>query len=222
MNILSNIKSVVILIIRTNMDDLFTELLEKTKEIGYVALTAYPIIYVKGLPSVKMSEIVLFESGEKGMVLSLSEDYAEVVLFPSNSVSMGTKVVRTLKPFSIGISDAFIGNTVDPMGRPFDNNVKITNIKEYRYIDSIAPKLDAREKVNQPLLTGVSVVDMMVPLGKGQRELVLGDRKIGKTAFLLQTIMTQAKLGTLCIYAGIGKKKMEAKLVETFIKEKGI
>lgn len=204
------------------MENKFDQLLEETKEIGYVALTAYPLLYVKGLPSVKMSEIVQFESGEQGMVISLSEEYAEVVLFSKTSVSIGQRVVRTLKPFSIPISDQYMGTAIDPMGNPFDDAVKITDIKEERYIDALPTKLDTRERVTEPLLTGVGIVDAMVPLGKGQRELVLGDRKVGKTAFLLQTMMTQAKLGTLCIYAGIGRKKMEAKYVESFVKNKGI
>lgn len=204
------------------MDNNFDELLEKTKEIGFVGLTAYPLIYVKGLPSVKMSEIVFFESGEHGMVISLSEEYAEVVLFSKESVPIGTRVVRTLKPYSFPISDDYFGKIVDPLGRPYEKSIEIKNIKEERYIDALPTKIDTRERVTQSLLTGVSVVDLMVPLGKGQREMVLGDRKSGKTAFLLQTLMTQAKEGTICIYAGIGKKKMEAKMVEGFIKEKGI
>lgn len=204
------------------MNNNFDQLLEQTKEIGYVALTAYPIIYVKGLPKVKMWEMVLFESGERGMVLSLTEDYAEIVLFSYESVAIGTKVVRTTKPFHIPISDSYIGTAIDPFGTPFDPSIKIENIKEERYIDALPSKIDKREKVKDPLLTGVSIVDMMVPLGKGQREMVLGDRKVGKTAFLLQTLMTQAKEGTLCIYAGIGRKKMEAKYVEGFVKSRGL
>lgn len=204
------------------MNDNFEELLEKTEEIGYVGLSAYPITYVKGLPSVRMSEIVLFESGEKGLVISLSDDYVEVVLFSKEPVAIGTRVARTLNTLSVPISDSYIGNTIDPLGNPFSDDVKIKDIKEMRFIDALPSKIDARERVTESLLTGVSVIDLMVPLGKGQREMVLGDRKSGKTAFLLQTIMTQAKQGTLCIYAGIGKKKMEAKYVEGFIKEKGI
>jgi F-type H+-transporting ATPase subunit alpha len=204
------------------MSEGFEQLLEKTEEIGYVALTAYPIIYVKGIPSVKMSEIVLFETGESGLVISLSDDYVEVVLFSKETVSIGTRVVRTMNTLSVPISDSYFGNTINPLGEPFDEDTKISDIKELRYIDALPSKIDARERVTESLLTGVSVIDMMVPLGKGQREMVLGDRKSGKTAFLLQTIMTQAKEGTLCIYAGIGKKKMEAKYVEGFIKEKGI
>jgi len=204
------------------MENRFEELLQETKEIGYVGLTAYPILYIKGIPSVRMSEIVLFESGELGMVISLSEEYAEVVLFSKESVPIGTRVVRTLKPFHLDISDSYMGNFIDPTGRPYDDKIKITDIKESRYIDALPTKIDTREQVLEPLLTGVSVVDLMVPLGKGQREMVLGDRKVGKTAFLLQAMLTQAKEGTLCIYAGIGKKKMEAKMVESFVREKGI
>jgi len=204
------------------MQDRFEQLLEQTKEIGYVGLTAYPIIYIKGLPSVKMSEIVLFESGVIGMIISLSEEFAEAVLFSAKPIPIGARVVRTLQPFHLDISDSYIGNFIDPAGEPFDDKVVITNIKESRFIDALPSKIDARERVLEPLLTGVNVVDLMVPLGKGQREMVLGDRKAGKTAFLLQTILTQAKEGTLCIYAGIGKKKMEAKLVESFVRDKGI
>jgi len=204
------------------MENRFEELLQKTKEVGYVGLTAYPILYIKGIPSVKMSEIVLFETGERGLVVSLSEEYVEVVLFSETSIPIGTRAVGTQKPFHLPISDSYIGNFVDAMGNPFDENIKIENIIESRHIDALPTKLDTRERVVEPLLTGVGVVDLMVPLGKGQREMVLGDRKVGKTAFLLQTIVTQAKEGTLCIYCGIGKKKTEAKYVEGFIKEKGV
>lgn len=204
------------------MENRFEQLLEETKEIGFVGMTAYPIIYVKGIPSVRMSEIVLFEGGELGLVISLSEEYAEVVLFSKESVPIGTRVVRTTKPFHLDISDSYIGNYIDPTGKPFKEDVQIKDIKDSRYIDALPTKLDTRERVLEPLLTGVSVVDLMVPLGKGQREMVLGDRKVGKTAFLLQTVMTQAREGTLCIYAGIGKKKMEAKSVEAYVKEKNI
>lgn len=207
---------------RKQMENNFENLLQKNKEIGFVGLTAYPILYIKGIPSVKMNEIVLFETGEEGMVISLSEKYAEVVLFSKTSVPIGTRVVGTGKPFYLPISDSYIGNFVDSMGNPFDNSIKIENVKESRYIDALPTKLDTRERVLEPLLTGVSVVDQMVPLGKGQREMVLGDRKVGKTAFLLQTITTQAKEGTLCIYCGVGKKKTEAKYVEGYIKEKGV
>lgn len=202
--------------------DGFEDLLEKTKEIGFVALTAYPIIYVKGIPSVRMWEIVMFESGEEGMVLSLSEEYAEIVLFSLNAVPIGTRVVRTGNPLHVPMSTDYIGKIVDPLGRPFEENVQIKNIEESRYVDALPLKIDSREKVKEPLLTGVSVVDMMVPLGKGQREMVLGDRKVGKTAFLMQLMLAQAKAGTLCIYAGIGRKKMEAKIVEAFINDRGI
>jgi len=204
------------------MENRFEQLLEQTKEIGYVGLTAYPVIYIKGIPSVRMSEIVLFEGGELGMVISLSEEYAEVVLFSEKSLPIGTRVVRTLSPFHLPISDSYIGNFIDSTGKPFDEKIEIKDIKESRFIDALPSKIDTRERVLEPLLTGVSVVDLMVPLGKGQREMVIGDRKVGKTAFLLQTMLTQAREGTLCIYAGIGKKKMEAKVVESFVKEKGI
>ena len=200
----------------------FDQLLDETKEIGFVALTAYPLMYIKGLPSVKMSEIVLFESGEMALVVSLSEEYAEVVMLSETIPEIGTKVVRTMAPYSMPVSDQYMGHFIDPLGRPYDESVQITDIKEERYIDALPSKLDARERVTEPLLTGVSIIDQMVPLGMGQREMVLGDRKVGKTAFLLQTMTTQSKLGTLCIYAGIGKKKMEAKQVEGYIKEHGI
>jgi F-type H+-transporting ATPase subunit alpha len=151
------------------MENNFENLLEKNKEIGFVGLTAYPILYIKGIPSVKMWEIVLFETGERGMVISLSEKHAEVVLFSETSVPIGTRVVGTGNPFYLPISDSYVGNFIDSMGQPFDENVKIENIKEERYIDALPTKLDTRERVVEPLLTGVSVVDLMVPLGKGQR-----------------------------------------------------
>ena len=195
----------------------FNKCLELTGETGYVESVIPPIVYVNGLPGVRFGEVVYFETGEMGTVIALGSDNAEVLLYSRNPIVVGTQVARSGMPLKMPVGGEYIGHSIDPLGRSTSESVYIPRPTEYRILDRPAPGIDMREKITQSFETGVAVVDLMIPLGRGQRELVLGDRKTGKTEFLMQVLLTQAKQGSICIYTGIGKKKVDIKRAEEFV-----
>lgn len=197
----------------------FTEYLEQFSEIGVVELVAYPIVQIKGLPTVRPNEVVLFETGEIGQVTFINDEYVGVLTFSEKPVLMGTRASRTGKSLEVPVGDSLLGKSIDPLGRSLDRTQPSGIFTEFRPIEVVPRGISERVKITKPLETGVTVVDMMVPLGQGQRELVIGDRKTGKTNFLLQTMLTQAKKNTICIYAAIGKRKTDILLIEKFFKK---
>jgi F-type H+-transporting ATPase subunit alpha len=203
-----------------NMKD-FDYYLDKTGEIGFVDQILHSIVYVSGLPEVHPEELVIFESGVFGQVLSLKPDYVEILLISSLDLRVGDKVARTGEKLHVGIGDSLLGRTIDPLGIPSDSAKELSGTKKFKVIVE-SPRLTFRKHVEKPLETGVTIVDLAVPLAKGQRELVIGDRKTGKTGLLLQTIMTQANLGTVCIYAVIGQKLVDINKLGEFFEERGI
>ncbi len=201
--------------------DSFKTYLDKTGEIGYVSEVVHFLAYVEGLPYAKMNEIIVFEGGEVGEVMGLGTQFVEVLLLSKNGVKVGTKAARTDKFLEIPLGDNVLGRSIDPLGEVLGQKFNLVS-GESRPIDLAPPGVLARTIVDKPLETGVSLVDLVIPLGKGQRELVIGDRKTGKTAFLLQTIYNQVRLGAICVYAAIGKKRVEIKRFAEFFKKKGI
>ncbi len=187
-------------------------------ENGSVVAVIPPLVKVEGLPNVKYGEVVYFESGEMGIVLSMEIKFCEILLFSRDVVSIGTKVSRSGSNFQVKLTEEYIGKNISPVGDSFSEDIIFTKKYDTLPIEQKAPGMELREKITRQFVTGVSVVDLMVPLGCGQRELVLGDRQTGKTEFLLQTLLTQANKGTLCIYANVGKKKGDIHHVENFIK----
>lgn len=197
--------------------DDYSAFLEDIQEVGYVEACNHPIVYVRGLPTAKPKEIVLFENGTVGQVMSLDEELVEVVSLSHRTPSISEKVCRTNNSLEMGVGGYLLGKVVDPLGKSMYQEVDRFTPEEYRNTDPKPAGIEKRVKINQYLETGVSVVDMLVPLGKGQRELVIGDRKTGKTDFILQVILNQAKKGVVCIYAGIGKNALDFKKVESFM-----
>jgi F-type H+-transporting ATPase subunit alpha len=194
----------------------FQECLETNKEVGFVERVVPPIVYVKGLPGAKIWEVVYFETGFLGIVTALVDDYVEILNFTNESVATETQVSRSGDILKVPVGDSLLGQIVDPLGSPIQEGLVIPNLLEKRSIDNPPLGIDHRERVTEPLETGVSMVDFLIPLGRGQRELVIGDRNIGKTTFVLQSILTQVRKGSICIYAAIGKKKHSIKAVENF------
>ena len=205
-----------------NYKNEFAQNLESIGEIGYVQSVLPPIVYVKGLPEVHFGEVVYFESGEMGFVLSLSEFLCEVLVFSPEPVLIGTRLTRSGTALHIPVGEEYLGHSINPLGYSTAQSVYIPKPKKSMPIEQDAPGIDKRFKIKEPFETGVTVVDMMIPLGKGQRELVIGDRKTGKTEFLMQAMLTQAERGVICIYTGIGRKKNDIKRVEEFIKKTGL
>lgn len=194
----------------------FEEYLRQTGEVGYIDEVVHSIVYVSGLPTAKLNEIVMFEGDGVGEVMSLTPEYAEVLILTPHPLKVGSRVARTGRQLEVGISDEILGKVVQPL------NTGIATPKEFRKVHVNPSNILNRRVIDEPLYTGVSLIDLVVPLGQGQRELVIGDKKTGKTEFILQTMVTQAKLGNICIYAGIGKKQVEIKKVYEFLKEEGI
>lgn len=196
----------------------FKKLLDKTGEIGFVTQVIDSIVYAEGLPGVQPDEIVVFETGEKGQVLSLNEGSIEILTFSPEQIKVGTKITRTGTILEFPSGEGMLGKVVDPFGNLLTEEGKAT-IKTTPYpVDREPEGIVERESIKKYLETGTSIVDLMIPLGKGQRELVIGDRKTGKTNFLLHTILTQAKQGNICIYACIGKRKIDIKKSEEFFR----
>ena len=199
----------------------FDYYLEKYGEIGFVEESVHSLVYVSGLPKVHPNEMVIFEDGDIGQVLGIDSDQAEVLLFSHSKIRVGSKLARTDRYVTISVGDSLLGKTIDPLGRILGRTDTVEGT-ELRNIESDPPKLMDRKPIEKPLESGVSLVDMVVPLAKGQRQLVIGDRKTGKTEFVLQTIITQARLGTICIYAVIGQKYIDIKKLTTTFAEKNI
>lgn len=200
----------------------FQYYLKQLEEIGFVEESNHSIVYASGLPNATINEIVVFETGESGMILSLSRDAVEILLFSKYSVKVGTKVTRTGNKQEMPVGFELLGQTVDSFGSPLGEDKTFNKPKLSRPIDSPPGGIATRKRIELPFETGVTMVDFLVPLGRGQRELIIGDRKTGKTSFLHQAILKQAKLGTICIYAAIGKKQTDIKKTEDFFKRSGI
>ena len=190
--------------------------LDKTGEIGYVTQVIDTLAYANGIPGAKPDEIVIFEGGEMGQVLSLLRNEVEILSFSKNPIKVGTSLTRTGASLKIPVGDELLGTVVDPFGKPLEEKKSFKQPKMHIGVNTDPKGIIGRKTIKQYLETGTSMVDLMIPLGKGQRELIIGDRKTGKTNFLLHTIYTQAELGTVCIYACIGKKKMDIKKAEEF------
>lgn len=176
------------------------------EEEGRVCSVGDGIVVVEGLEHVVYGEIVVFDSGVKGMAQDLRRDEIGVILFgDDHEVTQGSRVRRTKKTAGIPVGDAYLGRVIDPLGMPIDGKGDIEP-DDYREIESPAPGIIDRQPVNEPMDTGLLAIDSMFPIGRGQRELIIGDRQTGKTAVALDTILNQKGKDVICIYVAIGQK----------------
>ena len=191
------------------------------EEIGEVTAVDGEIASVKGLDHVQYGEILVFGSGVKGMVQDLRRDGVSCILFGNGEeVSAGSMVRRTLKTAGMPVGEGFLGRVVDALGVPMDGKGRIMP-EGHRPIEAPAPGILDRQPVNTPMETGLLAIDSMFPIGRGQRELIIGDRQTGKTAIALDTILNQKGKGVMCIYVAIGQKTSSvAQLVEN-LKRRG-
>ena len=185
----------------------FEENLNKTQEEGTVEKIIDSLIYIEGLPNARVFEEILTEEGAKGFVFSVDRDHIICLLTSSHKPKKGSKVVRTDELVKVRLGSGLLGHVIDPYGNYLDKSNPITNAKDFRILDADVPTIKDRAVIDRSLHTGVTVVDMMVPLGKGQRELVIGERGTGKNWFVNSVVKTQAQDGVICIYCAIGKKK---------------
>lgn len=175
------------------------------EELGTVLTVGDGIATVSGLDKVTYGEIVLFSSGAKGMVLDLRKDEIGCILFDDEGVLAGSAVRRTGKTAGIPVGEAFIGRVINPLGAPIDGKGEI-KASGYFPVERPAPGIIERSPVDTPLETGILAIDSMFPIGRGQRELIIGDRQTGKTAIALDTILNQKGKDVICIYVAIGQK----------------
>lgn len=189
-------------------------------EAGSVIQVGDGIARVHGLENAMSGEFLEFEGGVSGIALNLDEDSIGAVLMgPDTGIREGSPVRRSGRMAEIPVGDEMIGRVVDALGRPIDGKGNITTGKS-RSIERVAPGVIARHEVNIPLQTGIKAIDSMVPIGRGQRELIIGDRQTGKTAICLDTIINQRDTGVLCIYVAIGQKASTvAQIVKTLGEE---
>lgn len=186
------------------------------KEEGRVVSVADGVARIEGLTEVKYGEILCLEGGEKALALDLSEKDTGAILFDEENVVAGEKVYKTGKTAGIAVSDEIIGRVVDALGTPIDDKGGFKADK-YMPVESPAPEIIDRSPVNEPLKTGVLTVDAMFPIGKGQRELIIGDRQTGKTSLAVDAILNQKGKNVICVYCAIGQKASSVKrLCKTF------
>lgn len=184
------------------------------EEIGSVITVGDGIATIHGLDHAMYGEIVVFECGVKGMIQDIKKNSVGCILFGGDSeIYEGSKVKRTHKKAGVPVGDAFIGRIVNALGEPIDGKGDIP-ADDYRLVEQSAPSIVERKKVSQPLETGILAIDSMFPIGRGQRELIIGDRQTGKTSIALDTILNQKGKNCICIYNAIGQKASTvAKLV---------
>ncbi|MFH0917501.1 MAG: F0F1 ATP synthase subunit alpha [Candidatus Omnitrophota bacterium] len=196
----------------------------RTESIGTVIQVGDTIARVYGLDDVMMGELVEFSDNIMGMVLNLEEDSAGVVIFgtdnPDQTIREGDLVKRTGKIVQVPVGEALVGRVVNGLGWPIDGKGQI-NTQKIRPIESSAPNVVERQPVNQPLQTGIKAIDAMTPIGRGQRELIIGDRQTGKTAIAIDTIINQKGQDVYCIYCAIGQKLSSVVAVNEVLKKHG-
>jgi len=197
----------------------------EVSEVGQVLSVGDGIARVYGLDNVQAGEMVEFPGGIKGMALNLETDNVGVVIFGSDStIKEGDTVKRTGAIVDVAVGRGLLGRVVDGLGNPIDGKGDLTNVAERRRVDVKAPGIIPRKSVNEPMQTGLKAIDSLIPIGRGQRELIIGDRQTGKTAIAIDTIINQKKINAsgdekqklYCIYVAIGQKRSTvAQIVKT-------
>ena len=177
------------------------------RSVGTVQHMGNGIATLSGLPMVHLEELVTFPNGVEGMVLNLDRKHVDVILLGDDmGIRGGDVAIAKGKRLSIPVGMSFLGRVVDPLGRPLDDNRPIIP-SEYRPVERIAPGVIDRAPVDTPLFTGTKIIDALLPLGRGQRELIVGDRQVGKTTLALDAILSQKGTDVRCVYVSIGQKK---------------
>jgi F-type H+-transporting ATPase subunit alpha len=190
-------------------------------EVGKVIYSADGIAKVYGLTNVMAGEMVEFETGEKGLALNLEADsVGVVVLGKGNEITEGSTVKRLGRLLEVPVGEALVGRVVNALGEPIDGKGEI-QATEYRYVEEKAPGIMDRKSVHEPLQTGIKAIDALVPIGRGQRELIIGDRQTGKTTVAIDTIINQKGQDVTCIYVAIGQKQSTVANIVRVLEEHG-
>ena len=200
------------------------------EEVGYVTLTADGIAKIEGLPGAMANELLTFADGTQGLAMNLDvREIGAVVLGDFTSIEEGQEVRRTGEVLSVAVGDGYLGRTVDPLGSPIDGLGAIKDLTGRRALELQAPGVMMRRSVHEPLQTGLKAIDSMIPIGRGQRQLIIGDRQTGKTALAIDTILNQKanwdsgypKKQVRCIYVAIGQKGSTIAAVRGALEDSG-
>ncbi len=191
------------------------------ESVGTVLQVGDGIARVWGLEDVQMSELILFPGDVTGLVLNLEADHVGAAIFGSDTlIKEGDTVRRTGKVAQVPVGDALIGRVVNPLGQPLDGKGPIVTTR-FRPLEGRAPSVVERQPVKEPMQTGLKAVDAMIPIGRGQRELIIGDRQTGKTAIAIDAIINQKNSGVICVYVAIGQKASTVARVVEILRKNG-
>ena len=201
--------------LRRNLQDWSPSMEAET--VGYVSAVSDGVAHVRGLPNAMASELLEFGDGLIGVALNLDEDsIGTVVMGDSSKIEEGDEVRSTGRLLSVPVGDALLGRVIDSLGNPIDGKGPIETT-ERRLLETQAPSVVERQPVKEPLQTGIKAIDSMTPIGRGQRQLIIGDRQTGKTALVIDTILNQKGQGVNCVYVAIGQKSSTvAEVVQVF------
>ncbi|WP_455199505.1 F0F1 ATP synthase subunit alpha [Kaarinaea lacus] len=179
----------------------------RLRERGTVVSVGDGIAWISGLPSAAMDDILYFEDGSQAMVYDLTEDrIGAVLLHETEKLTAGTSVQGSRHTLSIPVGDDFLGRIIDPLGQPLDEGEPIRH-RSWQPLEHLSPPITARDFVHQPLYTGIKVVDTLIPIGKGQRQLLIGDEGLGRTSVAMDTVINQSGKDVRCVYVLIGQKR---------------
>src|SRR3989344_8276460 len=193
----------------------------KIEKIGRVIEVFDGIAKCSGLSDIKSSEMVSFPNGEMGVVLNLDEDTVGVIILGEFSkIKEGDEVKSTGRILEVPVSDNILGREVNALGAPIDDRGAIKTDKTYP-IEKVAPGVIARQSVSEPVSTGIKVIDSIIPIVRGQRELIIGDRQTGKTAIVIDTILNQKGQNMICVYVSIGQKDSKLRKLQTRLEAGG-
>lgn len=191
------------------------------ESVGTVLEVFDGVVRVSGLSAVQASEVVTFPTGVEGMVLNLEADFVGIIVLGDyKGIKEGDEVRRTGHMLEIPVGDEILGHVINAMGATVDGRGSFTATAQYP-VERIAPGVITRQSVDQPLQTGIKAIDALVPIGRGQRELIIGDRKTGKTAIAIDTILNQKNSDVICVYVSIGQKDSRLRSIETMLREGG-
>ncbi len=205
--------------LRTNLEGWSPSLESET--MGYVTSVGDGVARVAGLPNAMASELLEFPGGLLGVALNLDEDsIGAVIMGDASGIEEGDEVRSTGRVLSVPVGDALLGRVVDPLGAPLDGKGPLGST-ERRLLETQAPSVVERQPVHEPLQTGIKAIDAMTPIGRGQRQLIIGDRQTGKTAVVVDTILAQKGLGVKCVYVAIGQKNSTVAEVVDTLEEAG-
>lgn len=190
-------------------------------EVGSVEEVKDGVVTATGLDNASYGELVEFENGEKGMIIDMLESLVGIIVLGNyEGITAGSRITATGKTLSVGVSENLLGRVVNALGTPIDGGAIVERLTEYP-VEKIAPGVVKRKSVSVPLHTGIKAIDSLVPIGRGQRELIIGDRGTGKTTLCIDTILSQKGQDVICIYCAIGQKSAKVAALHELLRDKG-